>query len=173
MKILTDIEKANFNRSKGDTKKTNTLSNIKVLDTLIDYWKYTNYKKKTQLSKKQKVQMYAALTSRSKLDSDSANAIWFRKPSSLNPVLGHLNQKLSLSRDIDQDSFNLNYTNGGNALMDTPRKVENSAYIEYLKSNLNGMGKTSKLNEFEFVNIYSIPTFMLNLKKIVECQSWF
>lgn len=139
---FSENQNEQFKNAKKDLRLVKSMDDPQVLDALIDYWTYTNYRVQTNLKKNESEIMEATFLRRSQVKAagiaidDQA----LKTEGDLIPTyLGHKSSWVSLGvgyLEYDDDQAKtygkVSYRMGAHALSDDPRGYEGIAAIEYL-----------------------------------------
>lgn len=146
---LSPTEKLEFEKSKKNITDLENVKSALILDALIDYWTYTNYRAETNLNKKDQELMEATFLKRAKLPkvSPQISDEELRTKSQWIPTyLGHKTSSLSLaagSKESENENYTLirgSYRMGAHALTDPRPGYEDIAAIEYLGFDIESRG---------------------------------
>lgn len=146
---FTKQERVEFKNAQHSLEALNEVNNIKILDALIDYWTYTNYRAETNLKPYQASLMEATFLKRSKILEKSSKTDDRKIQSQQNLIptyLGHKTAWMSASgggRDIVDNDFHgrFSYRMGSHAITDDQAGYEDIAAIEYLGFDIESRGE--------------------------------
>lgn len=152
-----------FKNALKNENELNSLSDIFVLDTIIEFWKFRNYKYKTKLPDEQKHLMYAALNRRSTLPTQSR----FEYESEHQNMAPHLSHDISkLDINILRSKANIHLRYGFHSFEDPSLGNDGSSHFRFLKSVLTKEQEIYYLSQIEFLDILSLQDFTFAMPEL-------
>jgi hypothetical protein len=139
-----------------------------ILDIKVDYWKYKNYKKKTQLSKKEKEEMYEIYSNRAKV-ADKISVIPVKNKNELQfnrPDIGHDISKVKFALGSPESQIGVRY--GFHEFSDPMNGFDDSSYISLL--NLNYGEKTKNYEVLDLLSLQSFYSFIPSISWRVKAN---
>ncbi|EQC45635.1 PF13387 domain protein [Bacteriovorax sp. Seq25_V] len=169
LREMSEDERGRYVLLKSDVTTINEENSVKVLDALIDFYKFESYKSNSNLDTEKQKRMNEILKRRAALRV-SSNTFSYDINKEEDPILFHDPNSLSLGvAQIDNRTYGLlEYKLGYQGLTDGPRGHDGFSYIDYLgiKSKFND--KSFKLTEINLVEINSLAPFLLE----AQTYSW-
>lgn len=129
---FSSLEKDSFKKGMRELKELNIIENPDVLDNLVDFWKYKNYKEKTKLSNEDKTLMYETLNLRSK-NVGVSKPVMIKTPAGENPVFGHKLSRVSIGSGEDLIDLCIKY--GFHDFFDPELGYDNKSFINFMDIN--------------------------------------
>ena len=162
---MSDEQRNQFYSVNNEYEHIEKVNSPLVLDTLIDYWKFKNYKKENSLSEKDKKKMNTILRKRASLKKRSTykskvsranNPIEFHDPNQFE--IGYKDNKQFSG---DYYSFKLGYQ----AIDDIPLGHDQFSFIDYFGFRLIRLNNKLKLQNLNLISITSLSSYLKELKK--------
>jgi len=136
-------------------KSISAFDNVEVIDTVIDFWKFTNYKMNAKLDKRSKDLMYASLLRRSEISSTSNQSI-VQIPESENPADGFPLSLISLGGGADV--WQVRYRYGFHDFYDSELGFDQHSYIKFMDINFSNE-KGEDLLILDVIDILSLRSY--------------
>jgi len=167
IKNMSSREKKLFGAAKKDMSKLDQVKSLKVLDALIDYWKFENYDKNTNLTLKEKKIMNRTFLIRSQLEGTPEGIKEVLRARGEDPKDFHDPNKLSFKSTLTDGNhfFKLGYQLGYHSLVDNPIGHDDYSYIDYFGLNLRFKDRLI-LESVKLVEINSHAPFVWQLPKL-------
>lgn len=154
VETFSEAEKTEFDKAKNNLSDLEKVNNENVLDALIDFWTYTNYRAQTDLSESQSKLMEETFLKRAKIFKISSNIqdelLMLEK--NLRPTfMGHKTSSFALSSGVmefagqNHSEFKGSYRMGAHSLTDSLSGYEDIAAIDYLGFDIESRGKWKAL----------------------------
>lgn len=151
-----------FRRAKKDKLTVSQLKHPAILNPLVDYWKYKNYQKKSQLSDDDKELMQATYLKRASLPT-TAKTLTVEKPENESPERGHSFKRIHFGSSLKQVNLGLRF--GFHDFFDPPTGFDQSSYISVLQLD-HKQAQNSSETQFRLFDILSHQDFQRSLPKI-------
>lgn len=168
IEMMSNFEKDRYIKYKKFELPIENETSILVLDALIDYWKFENYKVNTNLNTQQKDRFNKILIARSKIKQASKDIHIIPKPEE-SPILFHDPNSFSLSQGYNfkarSDFQDLNFKLGYHGLLDRHWGHDKYSYIDYFELNFRNEDKF-EFQKFKLVEILSLSPFLNEFKTI-------
>lgn len=147
-------------KSLHTNKNLKTVKDPRVLDTIIDYWKYQNYKHGTNIKKEESDLLFTAMKKRSQVRGETI-IYKFDKMKNQNPLLLQGFHKLQIFGGRDFLGVNTRY--GFSSFFDNPVGKDKNSYITF--SDLSYLKEENKESlEFKLIEILSLQKFRIEMK---------
>jgi hypothetical protein len=160
---MTKSERTLFVKARENIDDLSKTKSLRVLDALIDYWKFENYDKKTKLKKNELTLMNKTFTMRSQIKGESVVS----KSRGEDPKDFHDPNKMELSLKYFSDNlhYKFSYQLGYQGLNDNPVGHDDYSYIDYFGFDIE-YRKSLKLKKIKVVEINSHAPFVWELPKL-------
>ncbi len=169
LREMTGDERARYQKLKKNINGLDKESSIRVLDALIDFYKFESYRKNSNLKKNEQEIMNAILKRRAALKVVSEKFEYIANKSE-EPILFHDPNSLSLGISQVGDDLvgNFDFKLGYHGLTDGSRGHDGFSFIDYLGVKTTFDQDSLKLREVNFVEIHSLAPFLLE----AQTYSW-
>ena len=162
LREMSGDERASYQKLKRNIDGVKDESSIRVLDALIDFYKFESYRKNSNLKKNEQEIMNAILKRRAALKVVSEKFEYIANKSE-EPILFHDPNSLSLGISQVGDDLvgNFDFKLGYHGLTDGSRGHDGFSFIDYLGVKTTFDQDSLKLREVNFVEINSLAPFLL------------
>jgi hypothetical protein len=179
---MTFHQKISFLKAIHSIDFSKTINDPLILDGLIDYWNYTNYKKKTNLSISEKERRDSALLNRALIKTKvniSTPKYITQEDNSILKTHNPSRLSISINRNSFKDhnkklfSANLKYMFGNHNISDSSVGYNDFAYIDYFGLNLEYSRSSTKKSSMKISSATLIDIRSLTPSTITEFNpSW-
>ena len=175
--IMKRFEKMSFQeqsqtmRSLKNKKELKKITNVDQLDTLLDLWKYENYKANSRLKDDQKRLMNLTLLQRSQNQSKSNHLDLKKENKKRAPHLSHGLHKIFLNYQ-ERLSFGVRY--GFHNFTDPNLGYDEKSYINFMDLKFSSIDNSFVLSKLDLINILSLRNYYWHFPQLSwSLQSWF
>ena len=162
---LNKKDQSLFAQAKKDIKKLEKIQSIPIVDGLIDYWKFTNYKKKTRLDDNERKLMHATLLKRSQMEGSSISHI---------DTITENHQHQAPHRGLDDhqlglaigDQHHLFFKYGFHSFHDPFSGQDDQAFIKFMQGEVLYDDDKFYLEKFRLLEILSLQNFFIYYPQI-------
>lgn len=162
---MNSTERDLFQRANRDIEVIHEIKSPIVLDALIDYWKFKNYKEETKISQINKKRMNLILKKRASIDTITDNLVMNRTETD-DPLKFHDPNKWELGYLYTKNSevMTARFALGYQDLDDIHIGHDNFSFINYFDFNFQFRENVLSLKDLTLVKIHSLSPYYNEIK---------